>query len=368
MAAFGISFCAFLWWTVRQAGKPSSRLSNSLKFSSVFTPCPLWCKPFSAAKFAALLVGTLPLGWIFEPANDAWRKAASTRGFYYLSHWEWYEWRGVFAPLALLFEFQLYLLRDLFWGALRFPRCDEAAEKEEALASEGMLRPLVSALLHYGIFQTIAALIIMLPPSFERLRPLEPMRYLHILYLLFFLFVGALLGRYVLRTHAYRWAILFIPLAAGMFYSQRQLYPASAHIEWPGAAPRNPWLQAFDWIRANTPVDALFAIGPHYMLEPNEDFHGFRALAERSSLADYDKDGGMAARVPSLAPRGLKEVNAQTGWHNFQPQDFARLKNDFGVTWIVLSSRDAQFASAKNDLNPSMTCPYKKELLVCRLY
>ena len=103
----------------------------------------------------------------------------------------------------------------------------------------------------------------------------------------------------------------------------------------PGVAPQNPWLQAFAWIRQNTPVDSLFALDPHYVKLPGEDYHGFRALAERSVLADYDKDGGMAARVPRLAPRWLKEVTAQNGWQNFQPADFERLKKDFGVTWVV---------------------------------
>ena len=54
---------------------------------------------------------------------------------------------------------------------------------------------------------------------------------------------------------------------------------------------QNAWLQAFAWIRQNTPVDGLFALDPHYMTLPGEDYHGFRALAERSVLADYEKDG-----------------------------------------------------------------------------
>lgn len=359
MAAFGISFCAFLWWNLRPT---KATTTNPVHSASVFPLCPLWCQPFSAAKLAASLAAvTLPLSWIFEPANHAWRKAASTRDFYFLSRWEWYEWLGVFAPLALLFAYQRFLLRR-----------DEAGPPHSLAthvpANSRDLQPFVSALLYYGLFQTAAAIVLMLPPSLERLRPLEPMRYLHILYLFFFLLVGALLGRHLLRTHLYRWALLFIPLAAAMFYAQRQLYPASAHIEWPGATPRNPWLQAFAWIRQNTPQDALFAVGPRYMTLPAEDYHGFRALAQRSSLVDFDKDGGMAARVPHLAPRWLKELTAQDNWQNFQPQDFARLKHDFGVTWILLTPRDAQFPSAQIDSNPAMTCPYKKEILVCRLY
>jgi hypothetical protein len=187
------------------------------------------------------------------------------------------------------------------------------------------------------------------------------MRYLHLLYLLFFLVAGGLMGRYVLDRRVYRWLLFFLPLSAGMFYAQRHMYPASAHLELPGVAPQNGWLQAFVWIRRNTPLDSLFALNPRYMTLPGEDYHGFRALAERSALADYEKDAGMAARVPRLAPRWLKEVNAQSGWQNFQAADYQRLKRDFGVTWIILYAQDAP--------REAMTCPYRNgPIQVCRLY
>jgi len=206
----------------------------------------------------------------------------------------------------------------------------------------------------------------MFSPGLERVRPFEPMRYLHLIYLFFFLIVGGFLGSYVLGRRVYRWVLLFLPLSAGMFFAQRQLYSASRHLELPFVAPHNGWLQAFAWIRQNTPVDTLFAVDPHYETLPDEDYHGFRALAERSVLADYEKDGGMACRVPHLAPRWLKEVTALNGWHNFQPTDFQRLKNDFGVNSVVLSRADAQYSvSDPND----MTCPYRnQEVKVCRLY
>ena len=54
-----------------------------------------------------------------------------------------------------------------------------------------------------------SVLLIMLPPSLERLRPFEPMRYLHLLYLLFFLIVGGLLGRYLLDRHDLSLAVVF---------------------------------------------------------------------------------------------------------------------------------------------------------------
>ncbi len=323
MTVFGISFCAFLYWSLRA---PEPRRPPSLPIA------------------AALLI---PLGWMFEPASDAWRQAAATRGFYFLARWEWYEWLGVFAPLVLLFA------------------CRRFLRSGRSLAGPALL-PLVSALLYYGAFQTIVGLAVMFPQSFERVRPFEPMRYLHLLYLFFFLIAGGFLGSYVLGRRVYRWALLFLPLSAGMFYAQRQMYPASAHIEWPGATPKNEWLQAFSWIRQNTPVDARFAVDPHYGTLPGEDYHGFRALAERSVLADYEKDGGMACRVPRLAPRWLKEVTAQNGWRNFGPVDFQRLKKDFGVTWIVLSNSDQQYSA--RDAN-DMTCAYQnQEVKVCRLY
>jgi hypothetical protein len=81
-------------------------------------------------------------------------------------------------------------------------------------------------------------------------------------------------------------------------------------------------------------------------------------------LADYEKDGGMAARVPHLAPRWLKEVTAQNDWKNFQPSDLEHLKNEFGVTWIVVGS-DATAAETAS----AITCPYQNQMVrVCRLY
>jgi hypothetical protein len=332
MASFGISLCVFLWWAQR-----------------AHTPRRESIAPLAAA--IVLPFGfIIPFGWIFESSSDAWRQAAATRSFYFLTHWEWYEWLGIFAPLALLFGLRVFLQRRAQAASI------DSANNAPALA------PLLSALIYYGLLQSGVGLIIMLPPSLERLRPFEPMRYLHLLYLMFFLIVGGFLGRCVLQRHVYRWILLFLPLSAGMFYAQHEMFPATAHIELPGAASDNAWLQAFSWIRQNTPVDSLFALDPHYVELPGEDYHGFRALAERSALADYVKDGGMAARVPRLAPRWLKEVSAQTGWRNFQAADFERLKRDFGVAWIIVSA-------AQQDQSGALTCPYQnRELRVCHLY
>ncbi len=319
MASFGISLCIFLFWMLHK------RYRLQLSAAALF----------------------IPLGWLFEPASEAWRQAAATRGFYFLGRWAWYEWLGVFAPLVLLCVLSRWL------------------RSHNELVQHTALAPVVTALLYYGAFQTLAGLLIMLPHSLERLRPFEPMRYLHLLYIFFFLIAGGLLGSYVLDKRTYRWALLFVPLGAGMFHAQRQMYPASPHLELPFVRPQEGWLAAFAWIRQNTPADDLFAIDPHYETLPGEDQHGFRALAERSVLADYEKDAGMAARVPGLAPRWLKEVTALNGWRNFGPSDFDRLNKDFGVTWFVFSRADRQFSS--NQVS-HLWCLYQDDdVKVCHL-
>lgn len=305
MASFGISFCVFL--ALRQ---PS-------------------LQPATLAAFA-------PLGWIFEPTSPAWRAASDTRNYQFLSRWEWYEWLGVFAPFAILWAFR------------------RLGQKQNAT----ILVYVITRLLWWGAFQLIVAFALMLPESLERIRPLQPMRYLHLFYLLFVLLAGGLLGQKFLRTHLVRWVLVFAPLSVGMFYAQRATYPASLHLELPGRAPRNPWLEAFAWIRDHTPTDAYFAIGPEYMRRPGEDYHGFRALAERSRLADATKDAAVATQVPRLAQRWLDEVQAQHGWEHFTPAEFAQLKTRFGVDWVLLERPGGE----------GMECPYENEKLkLCQL-
>jgi len=286
----------------------------------------------------------LPLGWVFEPASDAWRQAAATRSFYFVLRWHWYEWLGVVAPLALLWWFR----------ALAQPRLEKPRQ-------EKILAWMSERLVYFGVFQLAVALVMLLPSRLERLRPLEPMRFLHLVYLLFVLMSGGLLGQYVLKRKVLRWLLLFVPLSAGMFYAQRQMYPATPHLELPGALAgnnENAWVTAFRWISRNTPVDSLFALDPHYMELPGEDYHGFRALAERSVLADAVKDPGMVARVPSLAPRWLREVDAQRGWRNFRRADFLRLKAELGVDWVVLQAPGVE----------GLPCPYRNaQVVVCRV-
>jgi hypothetical protein len=220
------------------------------------------------------------------------------------------------------------------------------------------LARLASRLVFYGLFQLAVAVVLLVPTSLDRLKSFQPMRFLHLLYLLFVLLAGGLLGEKLLRSHPLRWAVLFLPLAGAMFFVQRQTYPASTHLEFSDAAPSNAWLKAFHWIRGNTPTTSFFAVGAGYMQRPGEDFHSFRAFAERSVLADISKDAAVVTQVPGLAPIWLEQVQAQEGWAQFGPQEFERLHARFGVDWLVLE----QPAGAGLD------CPYQNEgLRVCRL-
>ncbi len=105
------------------------------------------------------------------------------------------------------------------------------------------------------------------------------MRAFQLLYMLLFLIVGGFVGEYILRDHSWRWTVLGIALGAMDIAIDHAAYLASEHIEWPGAASSNAWVEGFEWAQRNTPADALFALPPRYLQAPGEDMHGFRGMA-----------------------------------------------------------------------------------------
>jgi hypothetical protein len=144
-----------------------------------------------------------------------------------------------------------------------------------------------------------------------------------------------------------------------MGYAQRESFPMSSHIEWPGTSSRNQWAQAFVWVRDHTPADAYFALNPDCMRLPGEDQHGFRAMAERSRLADRTKDSGAVTMFPALAEIWLQQLGAQTGWSHFDEQDFRRLKSLYGVNWVVLE---------RPLVGDGFSCPYANSaVFVCTI-
>jgi hypothetical protein len=299
MAALGISFCFILTMTLSDPVRASVlRLAGKVKHRQT-----------TAAVAAA------PLAWIFDPPNPIWRKAVASKSYFLLNRWAWYEWLGALAPLVL------------FWILWRVA----------GRHGQPRLARFALAVLIYGVFQQVVALVMLETPALVRLTPLQPMRFLHLIYFFMVLIAGCLLGNYLLKASLWRWAVFLVLVNGSMLYAQRQIFSASEHLELPGRPSSNEWLQAFAWVRQNTPQNAYFAVGARYMAAPGEDYHSFRALAERSQLADALKDTAVVTQVPELGAAWERQTEAQTGWEHFTLKDFERLKKDFGVDWVLVS-------------------------------
>jgi hypothetical protein len=296
MAAMGISFCVILSFVLMDRARERAL---ALRTSAV---------------------AVVPLGWIFEAGGASWRKALETRPYFDLHKWTWYEWLGALAPLLL------------FWLLWRM------AQKR----GETMLARFAAAALIYGVIQQVLAMAMIWPASLVRLTPLQPMRFLHLLYFVMVMMAGCLLGQFALKRSAWRWAVFLLVANGGMYASQRAEFAASPHLEMPGRQSSNAWLQAFAWVRTNTPDNAYFALDPHYTEAPGEDYHSFLALAERSQLADAVKDAAVATMVPELGPVWARQVEAAAGWRDFKLTDFERLKAEVGVDWVLVNYPQAE--------------------------
>jgi hypothetical protein len=320
---------AGIFMVARMLERKYVRAGLWLAFAACMHPL-MWVFPFSFCvlflvmeKFGYLgekagktsVAGLLWFGIPLAPLSSAaYHEVAKHHGYFYIQHWEWYEWLGIAAPLLLLWWFGR-IAYDRQWGNI-----------------ERVSRAFVA----YGLIYVAMALVFDLPARLETLARLQPLRSLHLLYIVLFVMMGGFLGEYVLKTQLWRWLLLFVPLCIGMFLAQRSIFPASAQVEWPGASPRNPWAQSFIWIRENTPVNAVFALDPDYMNLAGEDEIGFRSLAQRSRLADRVKDDGVVSMFPQLAQEWWDQVQAETPWKNFTLENFIQLKKTYGVSWVVL--------------------------------
>jgi hypothetical protein len=290
-------------------------------------------RPASVPAFGATI--GLPYFLDFARLDGPARACLLSRTYFFVANWTWDEWAGVFAPLALL-----------GWFAAARPRHTLPAFRRLAIAS-----------IPFGLAFTAAAVVLAIP-RLESYNRLQPMRSFHLLYAIFFVLLGGLIGEYGIKTRAWRWVALFVPLALGMALLQESAFPASQHVEWPGSGRGNTWISAFLWIRNHTPKDAVFALDPDYLARPGEDSHGFRAVAERSVLADNLKDSGVVSLFPQLANEWERQVAAQRGLDRFQLPDLRRLAARYPVTWI-LTVRPGP---------AGLECPYQnRDLAVCRM-
>ncbi len=279
------------------------------------------------------------------PAESAeYQRVALTRTYWFLSQWRWYELIGLVAPLLILSLVAL------------------GQRKDGDVARVGLARMAMTA----GVMAaTVAILFARMGSATHLVARLQPLRSFQLVYVVMILTVGAWLAERVLQRRMWRWLAMFSLLAGITICAERRTFPASKHLELPGAltwkangGAGNAWEQAFVWISRNTPKDALFALDAEYITRPGEDAQGFRAIAERSMLPDFSKDGGLVANRPGLAAAWSQGQAAQMGLSNEPDARRSAELRPLGVTWVVLERNAAT----------GFACEYANDAVkVCRL-
>lgn len=162
--------------------------------------------------------------------------------------------------------------------------------------------------------------------------------------------------KHIARRLALPWIAVLVS-AVAMSVVQRATFPQSPQIEWPGRPNRNPWVEAFVWIREQTPTDALVALDDRYINAPGEDAQSFRALAHRSAVPDFSKDGGSAANFPELAPAWLRGATATAHLSQLSDAERNLRLHGYGVGWLVL----------QRGADTALPCPYQNATVeVCK--
>ncbi len=271
------------------------------------------------------------------PAESAdYVRVAITRYYWFLVRWEWFEWLGLAGPMVVL-------------GALMHGRRGLAAGQVLARA----------AMVLGAIAFAVACCFARESLATHLVARLQPLRSFQVVYEVMILLLGAWMAEVLLRGKVWRWAALLVALGGVMASAQRQIYASSAHVEWPGEKPQNAWERAFVWARENTPVDAVFALDARYITRGRgEDAQCFRALAERSALPDYSKDGGEASITPALTGAWIRGVEAQMELEKKSDAERAARVKPLGADWVVLERTSST----------GWVCPYANERVkVCRV-
>jgi hypothetical protein len=61
---------------------------------------------------------------------------------------------------------------------------------------------------------------------------------------------------------------------------------------------------------------------------------------------------------PALAETWKRQVSSENGWKSFQLADFRRLRQEYGVTWVVVQQPGVA----------GLSCPYHNPtVLVCQI-
>ncbi len=289
------------------------------------------------------------LQWLARPETPPVAAAAYSRYYWFLSQWQWFEWLGLLGPVVI------------FTSLLCGRRSPLDANK----------RVLCRAALVNAFFAfVIAAIFAQEHLAAHAVARLQPLRAFLLLYALMIPLLGGTLAEAVarrarragnasLRACVHAASPLFVAaMALVMFLTQRASFPASIHLELPGRINPNPWAQAFLWARNYTAPDALFALDARYVNTDGEDAQTFRAIAQRSAIPDFSKDGGEAAITPALALEWQVSALATRQLSHQSDREREASLHSFGVDWVVL---DANAGTAQ-------LCPYRNAVVkICRL-
>jgi hypothetical protein len=290
---------------------------------------------------AVLFVGAILVTSLARlPVNAEYRSAVLSRSYFFLNQWAWYELAGAVAPLAFF-----------AWLAWKHREHPTSTKFQISLATT-----------LFGVFAVAGAVAVTWIPDLFSFARFQPMRAFQLIYFIFLLLpvtaaLRAISAPWERTQRKLACSALLALIASGMFVVQRATFPSSSHIEWPWRESQNAWQQAFEWIRLNTPKDAIFALDPDYPNSPGNDRQGFRAEAERSALPDWAKDGGIAALFPQVA-REWRASTLLTAQLDHVENERAQQLRNAGVTWILVQRGSAS----------QFDCPYSNAVVsVCRL-
>ena len=278
------------------------------------------------------------------PESEVYQRVVLTRDYWFLSQWHWYELIGLIAPLVILSVVAL------------------GRRREGDAARVGLARMAVVA----GLTAIVVAVLFARTGTATHLvARMQPLRIFQVVYVVMTLALGAVLAERVLQRRLMRWVLVFSALAGVMVMAERRTFPASKHLELPyallgddSADQENPYERAFAWIGRNTPKDAFFALDAQYITKPGEDAQSFRAIAERSVLPDFSKDGGVVTNKPELAAEWLQGQVSQAELSAKPDAQRIAVLRPLGVTWLVLEREAAT----------GFLCEYANEAVkVCRL-
>lgn len=333
-------FAAWLCWMLAFAFHPLMALISAFFLMLLLVARSPKRLDYVCVIAAAFAISLLIVSQSHVGVSSEYRAAVLSRSYFFLTRWAWYELFGAAAPIFFF-----------VWIAWRYRQHPGRQSFQISFAT-----------VVFGIGAIFAAVAVTWIPKLLPFARFQPMRAFQLIYLLFLLLpVPA-----VLQDIAQSWstvqrkfavAAMLVALGGTMYLPQRQTFPSGAHVEWPWTKTENPWQQAFAWVRANTPKDAVFALDPDYPNSSGDDRQGFRAQAERSALPDRAKDGGIAALFPEVAGEWRRSIALSAHVTNLQHQDTSELR-EAGVSWILI----------RRDSASQLDCPYMNSTVsVCRL-